>query len=143
MRKHLMRGALLALAISVSHPAIGKDSIPMVAGEYETISKPGNHRNSICFRQPQVDAKVLQAMMNYAGGGNVKCKVTPRSAQGNELTVRLTCSYGDGSNGLGEMVMKVQPAGFTSTSKFEITNSQDEKQNITTRTTGKRIGDCG
>lgn len=132
---------MLALAVSAS--AIAKDSIPMTAGEYETISKPGNHRNSICFRQPVLNAEVLQAMMNYAGGGKQKCKVTPRSAKGNELTVRMICNYADGSDGRGEMVMRVNQNGFSSNSRFEITNGNDEKKNITTRTTGTRIGDCG
>ncbi len=131
------------LALTVSAGATGKDSIPITSGEYETISKPGNHRNSICFRQPQLNAEVLQAMMNYAGGGKQKCKVTPRSAKGNELTVRMICDYDDGSDGRGEMVMRVGQNGFSSTSSFEITNADDEKKNITTRTTGTRIGDCG
>jgi hypothetical protein len=143
MRELVIRGAFCALALSVSSFAFGKDSIPITAGEYETISKPGNHRNSICFRNPTVDAKVLEAMMNYAGGGSMKCSVTPRSAKGTELVVRLNCTYGDGSNGKGEMVMNVQPAGFTSTSKFKISKDDDNAKNITTKTTGTRVGNCG
>ena len=143
MRELLMRSAFVALAITISPTGFAKDSIPIAAGEYETISKPGNQRNSICFREGKVDARVLEAMMNYAGGGNVQCTVTPRSAQDSELVVRMNCAYGDGSKGKGEMVMNVQSAGFTSTSKFKITNDDDGTKNITTRTTGTRVGDCG
>jgi|GEM_PF-6792800 len=143
MRDLLKRSALFALTLTISGMAVGKDGVPIAAGEYETISKPGNHRNSICFRQPVVDAKVLENMMNYAGRGAMKCNVTPRSAQGSELVVRLNCDYGDGSNGKGEMVMNVQPTGFTSTSKFKITNGNDDTKNITTKTTGTRVGNCG
>lgn len=143
MRKNIFC-SLIAIAIMLSPAASFSASLDMVDGEWETSFD--TQIEGMPFAMPGMSFKIRQCLTKEKAVPKTKekdenCKIKDMNISGNTVRWVVECSDKDAST-LAEGEITYSGTSYKGTMKNTITDKKGTVTRMTTKLSGKRLGEC-